>query len=68
MSFCVLRWQDGADLTNIPQIKGAWLNQFCNMQIEMQTGIKVLHFQAQALHDCSDSPEIIELLVQQTTD
>lgn len=47
----VLSWQDGADLTNIPEIKEACLKLFCNMQIQMQNRIKFLHFQTQALHD-----------------
>lgn len=39
-----LRRQEETDLTNIPKIKVERLNQFCNMQIKMQTGIKFLHF------------------------
>lgn len=47
----VLRWQDGADLTNIPEIKEACLKQIYNTQTEMQNGIQFLHFQTQAWHD-----------------
>lgn len=57
---CVWRWQDEADLANISEIKEPWLNQFGNMQ----TGIRFLHFPTQALHDYSESLEIIEPLVQ----
>lgn len=47
----VLTWQDGADPTNIPKIKGACLQLFCNMLIQMQKGMRFLYFQTQALHD-----------------
>lgn len=44
MSSAVLGWQDEPDFTNTPEIKEAWLEQFCNMQSEMQTGIKFVPF------------------------
>lgn len=59
----VSRWQDGADLSNMPTTEEAWLKEVCHMQSKMQNGIQFLHLQTQALHDQSKTPEIIELLV-----
>lgn len=35
-----LKWHVGSDLSDIPEMKEAWLNQFSNMLIEMQRRVE----------------------------